>query len=96
MENKRLVEVLGLARRANCLVSGESLWKAIKNNQVNVVVANNLIGNNNRKKLIDKCSFYSIRLLFVDHFEEISKSIGLDNRQMVGVANAGIAKLIEL
>jgi len=96
MENKRLMELLGLAKRANCLVSGEILWTAIRNHKVNLVIANRYMGENNKKKLNDKCSFYNIRLCFIDDFASFSKPIGLGNRQMIGIANAGIAKLIEL
>lgn len=95
--NKAL-NLLGLMTRAGKIVTGEELIiKSIQESKIKLLLIANDCGKNTKKKLIDKCDYYKVEK--VEHFtiEEISKSIGRENRVAVGITDTGFSKkLVEL
>ncbi|MBS9334607.1 ribosomal L7Ae/L30e/S12e/Gadd45 family protein [Fructobacillus sp. M1-13] len=94
-KTKELMQVLGLARRANQLILGSGpTLKAIQGQTARLVFFPKDGGASQHKKFSDKSQFYQIP--FVDDLtrDEISQSIGL-NRSIVAISDAGFAKKIK-
>ncbi|MDD9139113.1 MULTISPECIES: L7Ae/L30e/S12e/Gadd45 family ribosomal protein [Fructobacillus] len=94
-KTKEMIQVLGLARRANKLVLGSGpTLKAIQNQTARVVFFPKDGGASQHKKFSDKSQFYQVT--FIDDLtrDEISQSIGL-NRSVLAISDAGFAKKIK-
>ncbi|MTV81283.1 L7Ae/L30e/S12e/Gadd45 family ribosomal protein [Secundilactobacillus folii] len=91
------LQLLGLVRRANQLVSGEEfVLKAIRAQSISVAVVASDTGASSLKKLRDKATFYHVDLITTFSKEQLSQATGM-NRTAYGVKNPGFArKLIEL
>lgn len=86
------LQLLGLARRANQLETGENLvLKAIRNQKVAVVILASDAGQASAKKLRDKAAFYHVD--FIESFtkNELSQATGM-NRSAYGVKDPGFAR----
>lgn len=94
MNHQKALNLLGLAMRAGKIVSGEELTlKAIRTNNISIVVVASNASENTRKKFKDKCNYYHIRYTELFTQEEISQSIG-KYRMVCGVNDEGFARKI--
>lgn len=91
------LQLLGLVRRANQLVTGEGfVLKAIRNQSISVVILASDAGPSSMKKLSDKAAFYHVDLITAFTKEQLSQATGM-NRSAYGVKDPGFArKLNEL
>lgn len=94
--NKRQVaNLLGMARRAQQIVSGEStVLKAIQTQSVQFVFIAQDAGAATKKKFIDKCTFYHVRFDQTLSKIELSQAIG-QSRTVIGVTQSGFARKFE-
>ncbi|MCP0886026.1 YlxQ-related RNA-binding protein [Ligilactobacillus sp. WILCCON 0076] len=93
MENKqRILNLLGLARRASKIVTGEDMvLKQIRSQKVFLVFVANDAGPNTRKKFTDKCHSYNVTFSDVFTQAELSVAIG-QKRSIVAVCDTGFSK----
>lgn len=83
--------ILGLAARARKLAMGDSVMKNIQNKRARLVIISVDTGDNMRKKIIDKCTYYQIPYVFIESSEVLSNAVGANNRKMVAVLDKGFA-----
>lgn len=86
--------ILGLALRARKAAFGEQVLKSIQGQQAKLVVISDTCGNNTRKKLVDKCSFYHIPYIFIED-DIISQISGRWNRKSIAILDQGFADSIQ-
>lgn len=93
--NQKLLNLLGLATKAGCLVSGEDIvLDAIRKKQAKIVFIANDSSENTFDKFNKKCFFYNIELNSLLNEEQISHSIG-KTRKIIAVTDTGFYKLIK-
>lgn len=99
LNDKKLLSLISIARKANMSVDGETLVKAISKNKVKVVFLANDAAKNTNKKIRDKCAFYQVYLNDAYDSETLSQCIGKSNRMAVGIVDAQLGsqmiKIIE-
>lgn len=92
--NKAL-NTLGLCKRANRLVSGETnVLDKIRSLEAKLVLLANDAGPNTVKKITDKSSFYKVKLIQIFSTEELSKAIGKRNRKTIAITDKAFADLL--
>lgn len=93
---QKLLNLLGLAMRANKVVTGEDFCvEGIRNGQVKYLFLANDAGINTTKKITDKANFYNVPVNMVFNTNELSTSIGKNNRKVIGITDIGFAKKIK-
>ncbi|MDO4667708.1 MAG: YlxQ-related RNA-binding protein [Streptococcus sp.] len=92
MNKQALANLIGLAQRANRIISGEELVvKAIQDNKVRLVFLANDAGPNLSKKITDKSKYYQVEVSTVFSTLELSSAIG-KARKVLAITDAGFAK----
>lgn len=93
VKNKqRILQLLGLAKRAGELVTGESkVIQAIRQRQVHYVFMAGDGGSATLKKVTDKCRFYQVPCCTKVTRQELSQAIG-QSRSIIGVKQPGFSK----
>ncbi|WP_075876223.1 L7Ae/L30e/S12e/Gadd45 family ribosomal protein [Merdibacter massiliensis] len=87
--------LLGMAMRARRVALGDLVIKSIQNKSAALVMIAKDCGENQRKKICDKCTFYQIPYVFVESAWMIDEAIGQSNRKTVAVLDAGFARSIQ-
>lgn len=77
----RWQSTLGLAMRARKVVMGDAVLKSIQNGQACLVILADDCGENQRKKICDKCAFYDVPLMRVESGSMIDAAVGEYNRK---------------
>ena len=80
--------LLGLAKRARRMISGEILFKSFAKGGIYLIVMADDIGDNAKKKLMDKCTYYKIPYVFMD---KVDMAEVMSNRKAVGITDKGFA-----
>ena len=88
----KVTNLIQLALRAGKVMKGDSLLPSIQKSQAKLVIVSSTCGQNRKKKIQDKCTFYNVP------FEIVEPSI-LDNvshKKMTAIAiiDNGFAKAI--
>ncbi len=91
MMNRNAIGLLGLIRRSRRLISGAEIIKGIQKQQVYLVVIADECGENMRKKLMDKCTFYKVPYVFMDG-KVLNQAIGTQNYIAVAITDQGFAQ----
>lgn len=96
MNKLKTMRTLGLAMRAQKLISGEEFsTELIQKNRAFMVFLASDAGNNTRKKITDKASYHKVRLNTDLTGQEISQAIGKKNRKVVTITDKDFADLLE-
>ncbi|MCM2436591.1 hypothetical protein EFS54_00160 [Periweissella beninensis] len=94
MNKDQTLQLLGLIRRANALITGEELVVgAIRNKKAKLVLLASDAGKNTTKKISDKAQFYEITVIRDFTREQLSNATGMA-RSVYAVTNPGFAKKI--
>lgn len=89
---ERVTQMLGLAMRAGCVVTGEErVVQSIRSGQAKLVFIANDAGKNTYKKLSDKASSYEVPVLKSFDRQTLGKAIGKGERVTAAVTEAGFA-----
>lgn len=96
MENRqKILNLLGLARRAGKVVAGEEMvLKKLRNGQLSLVLMASDCGQATRKKVTDKCQSYQVDLCEEFNQVELSLAIG-QKRTIVALTDKGFAQKIQ-
>lgn len=90
-EKQRVLNLLGLARKASKLVVGtDTVLKAVRDQSAYLVFFANDGGASQAKKITDKTSYYKVTLSRDFSSEELSNAIGL-KRSVVAVIDKNFA-----
>lgn len=93
MENRqKVLNLLGLAQRANKLITGEQLvLKQVRANKAYLVFGASDGGQSTHKKISDKCKFYGVA--FSDEFTKFELSVAIgQKRSVIAVTDQGFSK----
>ncbi|XMB71959.1 ribosomal L7Ae/L30e/S12e/Gadd45 family protein [Mycoplasmatota bacterium WC30] len=95
MIKNRVLQNLGLCKKAKKLVSGEEfVLEQIKTNKAYIVFLANDAGKNTTKRITDKSSFYEVRLNTDFSTEELNKAIGTENRKVIAITDKNFSKMV--
>lgn len=84
---------LGLASRARKIAAGDQVIKSIQSRNAKLVLISDICGNNTKKKLIDKCTFYQIPYEYIED-GILNRSLGQSNRKSVAILDEGFAQTL--
>ena len=88
--------MLGLARRAGKVVSGEfSVMEAVKSRKAYLLLLAADASDNSKKRFKDKASFRHIPCYLAGSKEELGRAIGQGERSAAAVLDAGFAEKIK-
>ena len=91
----QLLNLLGLAKRAGKVITGEELVvKSIQNGKAQLVFVAADASANLIKKITDKSSYYEVAVSQMFSEIELSVAIGA-NRKVLAIADSGFAKKME-
>ncbi len=98
MNEKKLLQLLGLALRAGKLASGEfATENAIKEGKAYLVIVAEDASDNTRKLFTDKCSYYKVPIRTAGQKESLGRALGKAERASIAVLEEGFArKIMEL
>ncbi len=94
IKQKKALNLLGLARKAGKLTTGQDLVLAtIRSGKAKVVLMANDCGQSTQKKFTDKCKSYDVALTTEFTKQELSAAIGV-KRSLIAVTDPGFGKKI--
>ncbi len=95
MNREHLLKNLGLAYRAQAVVSGEEFsLNEIKRGKAKLVFLASDAGKNTTKRVSDKSTFYNVELIHTFTTDELSRAIGKTNRKVLAVTKAKFAAML--
>lgn len=89
--SKQAVGILGLAHRSRNTATGDGVIRSIQKKRARLIVIADDCGDNMRKKLIDKCTFYQVEYCFMEA-AQINQAMGTENRKSVAILDEGFAQ----
>ncbi|KRN30430.1 ribosomal L7Ae/L30e/S12e/Gadd45 family protein [Liquorilactobacillus mali] len=93
-KRQRALQMLGLARRAGKLITGEEgVLKKVRAQKVQIVFVASDGSEGTKKKFIDKCKSYQININCDFTHQELSLAIGA-NRTVLAIDDLGFSKKI--
>jgi ribosomal protein L7Ae-like RNA K-turn-binding protein len=97
MGNERILNILGLARRASMLALGQDKTiKSILDRKAKLVVLSKDCGAAAKRQITGKAETAGIRILTLGSSrEELGQAVGIPGSSAIGVLDAGFAALIE-
>ncbi len=91
----KILNVLGLVKRARKLVSGEEfVLQKIKSQKAYIVFLANDAGINTTKRITDKSNYYKVKLITLFNTDELNKAIGTKNRKAIAITDINFANMI--
>ena len=94
MNKSKVLMMLGLCRKAGCVVIGTPMvTKALQGAKIKVAFYSADASQNTRKKITDKCAFYGVRCEMLDiSGDELSHALGKTGiLSSVGITNENFA-----
>ena len=94
-EEKKVLNLLGLAQRSGKLASGEfQTEKAVKEQRAALVILAADASENTKKKFQNMCTFYRVNVLVLTEKDELGHSIGRSERSSLAIMDEGFAKAV--
>ena len=92
MNEKKCLSLLGIARKAGKIKSGEFQTEtAIKKGDAFLVLVAEDASDNTRKKFSDQCAYRHVPVRSVFSKEELGHAVGLEMRSALAVTDEGLA-----
>ncbi|MCD7762017.1 MAG: ribosomal L7Ae/L30e/S12e/Gadd45 family protein [Lachnospiraceae bacterium] len=96
MKRDSVLSLVGIAKKADKIASGEFLTEAaVKSDRASLVMISPEASGNTRKKFQNMCSFYQIPAYLYGSRDELGAASGTDFRVVLAVTDEGLAKAIE-
>ena len=93
--NQKVLNLLGLAKKAGKLITGEdSVIMGLQNKSIKMVFVANDASSQTLDKFDKKCFFYNVECITCFSCDELSSAIGAD-RKIIGLTDAGFTKAIK-
>lgn len=95
LKGNKVLSLLGLAKRAGKVVSGEfSTEAAVKSGKAYLVVVSSEASGNTKKKFSNMCAYYQVPLYFYGAKEELGRCIGQEFRASLAVTDQGFSEAL--
>ncbi len=95
MVKDKILNLIGLALRAQLLVSGnDQTIAAIRNGEVKLVIIAEDASRGSSKRLMDKCNYYQVDYIQCCDSSALGQALGKEYRISVGIKEAGISQKI--
>lgn len=95
MKTDKILSMIGLAKKAGRLVSGEFMTEgAIKDGSAQLVIIASDVSENTRKKFTNSCSYYHVPIREYSDKETLGHGIGKEFRASLAVTDKGLAQAI--
>ena len=85
---------LGLARRANVLLSGETLFKNLA--KVKLLILATDASQKTKERVHKKAHFYNLPVVEKYSSKELSEATSLSNRMVLGIVDNNFAKMLNI
>lgn len=93
--NSRFLGMLGLAKRAGKVTSGEDLCKkAVQNGTSRLIIIASDASDNTKKSMINSCTYYGVRYAEASDKSALGKYTGAQSRAVVSVNDDNFAEAI--
>lgn len=93
VNNNKLLSLIGLAKRARKVVSGEfSTERSIKSGKSHMVIVSEEASDNTKKMFTNMCTHYKVPIYLFGTKEELGHAMGQEFRASLSVEDAGFAK----
>ena len=91
--NRKLLNLIGLATKAGKTVSGEfSTEKAVKTGKAWLVIVSAEASENTKKQFANMCAYYKVPIYFFGGKEELGHAMGKEFRASLAVLDEGLSK----
>ena len=95
LKGNKVLSLLGLAKRAGKVVSGEfSTETAVKSSKAYLVVVSEEASENTKKKFSNMCTYYRVPIYFYGKKEVLGKCIGQEFRASLAVTDPGFSEAL--
>ncbi|MBO5372671.1 MAG: ribosomal L7Ae/L30e/S12e/Gadd45 family protein [Lachnospiraceae bacterium] len=95
MKPDKVLSMLGIATKANGVVSGEFMTEqAIKSGEACLVIVAEDASDNTKKMFRNSCEFYQVKLVCYGTKESLGHSIGKEFRASLAITNEGLADAV--
>ena len=89
---KKIKGLLGIAKRAGALKSGEfSLEKSVKVGIAELVIAADDLSEASKKRYVNMCEYYKVPVLFYSDKESLGAAIGVEFAGAIAVLDKGFS-----
>ena len=96
MINDKILGLVGLAARARKISFGaDSTEEEIQKRKAKLVIVAEDSSDRTKKRFTELCQEFNVPIIFYSNIEDISKAIGKQNKAIVSIKEANIAKQIE-
>lgn len=96
MKGNKVLPLLGLAKKAGKIASGEfSTEAAVKSGKAHLVLVSEEASENTKKKFHNMCAHYEVPICFYGKKEELGKCIGQEFRASLAVTDPGFAENVK-
>lgn len=96
MNKEKVFQYLGLCKRANKMVTGETpVVEYIRSKSVFLVIMATDTGYRTSKKITDKSRYYEIDLVHKFTTDELNQAIGTRNRKVIGITDKHFSEMIK-
>lgn len=93
VNNNKLLSLIGLAKRARKVVSGEfSTERSIKSGKSHMVIVSEEASDNTKKMFTNMCTHYKVPIYLFGTKDELGHAMGQEFRASLSVEDAGFAK----
>ena len=91
--NRKLLNLIGLATKAGKTVSGEfSTEKVVKTGKAWLVIVSAEASENTKKQFANMCAYYKVPIYFFGGKEELGHAMGKEFRASLAVLDEGLSK----
>lgn len=92
-DKKKVLSLIGLAKRARKVVSGEfSTEKSVKSGRAHLVIVSEEASDNTKKMFANMCAYYKVPICLFGTKDELGHAMGQEFRASLSVEDAGFAK----
>lgn len=93
IDKKKVLSLIGLAKRARKVVSGEfSTEKSVKSGRSHLVIVSEEASDNTKKMFTNMCAYYKVPICLFGTKDELGHAMGQEFRASLSVEDAGFAK----
>lgn len=92
----KIYGMLGLAKRAGKVISGESGCKdSVRFGSSHLIIIAGDTGDNTKKNITDSCKYYNVPYYIIGTMHENGRAVGNSFNAILSVTDEGFAKAIE-
>ena len=95
MINDKILSMIGLAKRANKISTGEFICKkAIKSGRAKLAIIAEDASNNTKKSILNSCNYYNVDVVEFGDMESLGKYSGSGERAVVTINDINLSNAI--